>query len=186
LLKSENLPIVQQMTIWPSGDLVRHPNGLMPSKFCAVNNMEVQQDFRDLFALLNEHKVEYLIVGGYALAFHGAPRYTGDIDILVRQHPENAQRILRAPAAFGFRFSNLTVEDFQNPSLVVQLGAPPVRIDLITSISGVSWEEAAASIESGQFGDVPVRFIGRKQYIANKRATGRKRDLADIEALGEE
>ena len=148
--------------------------------------MEVQPDFRDLLALLNEHKVEYLIVGGYALAFHGAPRFTGDIDIFVRPHPENARRVLAALAAFGFRFPNLSAEDFRDPNKVVQLGVPPVRIDLITSISGVSWEEADASKEPGDFGDVPVCYIGRQQYIANKRAAGRKKDLADIEALGED
>ncbi len=148
--------------------------------------MEVQPDFRDLLALLNEHKVEYLIVGGYALAFHGAPRYTGDIDIFVRPHPENARRVHQALSAFGFQFPNLTVEDFLKPSRVVQLGVPPVRVDLITSLTGVSWEEADASKEQGHFGDVPVHYIGRKQYIANKRATGRRKDLADIEALGED
>jgi hypothetical protein len=148
--------------------------------------MEIQPDFRDLFALFNEHRVEYLIVGGYALAFHGAPRYTGDIDLFVHPHPENAQRIIEALAVFGFQFSNLTVEDFATPNKVVQLGVPPVRIDLITSLTGVSWEEATASKESGTFGDVPVYYIGRQQYIANKRAIGRKKDLADIEALAEE
>jgi hypothetical protein len=148
--------------------------------------MEVQSDFRDLLALLNEHKVEYLIVGGYALAFHGAPRFTGDIDIFVRPQPENARRILQALAAFGFVFSNLTVDDFQNPNMVVQLGVPPVRIDLITSLTGVAWDAADASKEPGTFGDVPVFYIGREQYIANKRATGRKKDLADLEALGED
>jgi hypothetical protein len=146
--------------------------------------MEVQSDFRDLLALLNEHKVEYLVVGGYALAFHGAPRFTGDIDIFVRPNPENARRVLDALAAFGFSFPNLTEQDFQRPNKVVQLGVPPVRIDLITSLSGVSWEDAEASKEPGIFGDVPVCYIGRRQYIANKRAAGRKKDLADIEALG--
>ena len=148
--------------------------------------MEVQADFRDLLALFNEHKVEYLIVGGYALAFHGAPRFTGDIDILVRPHLENARRVLQALAAFGFDFPNLTADDFQNPNQVVQLGVPPVRIDLITSITGVSWEESDSSKVSGHFGDVPVHYIGREQFIANKRATGRKKDFADIEALGED
>jgi hypothetical protein len=148
--------------------------------------MEIQPDFKDLFALLNEHKVEYLIVGGYALAFHGAPRYTGDIDVFVRPHSENAERVLRALAAFDFQVPNLTVDDFQNPNNVVQLGVLPVRVDLITSLTGVSWEEADASKEAGSFGDVPVHYIGRDQFIANKRATGRKKDLADIEALGQD
>lgn len=161
-------------------------NGLPPWRLFAVNTMEVQSDFRDLLALLNEHKVEYLIIGGYALAFHGAPRFTGDMDIFVRPDSGNATRVLDALAAFGFRFPNLTADDFVNPNKVVQLGVPPVRIDIITSISGVSWEEAEAAKEPGTFGDVPVAYIGRREYIKNKRSAGRKKDLADIEALGEE
>ena len=102
--------------------------------------MEIQPDFRELFVLLNEQNVEYLIVGGYALAFHGTPRYTGDLDILVRPDPANAQRILKALALFGFGLLGLAVADFENPEQVIQLGEPPVRIDLITSITGVSWE----------------------------------------------
>ena len=148
--------------------------------------MEVQPDFRDLLELLNEHKVEYLIVGGYALAFHGAPRFTGDIDVFVRPAPKNAERILSALTAFGFQFSNLDIEDFQTPDKVVQLGVPPVRVDLITSISGVTWEEAQAHKEPGVFGDVPVAYIGRSEFVANKRASGRQKDLADLEALGED
>ncbi len=148
--------------------------------------MEVQPDFRDLLELLNEHKVEYLIVGGYALAFHGAPRFTGDIDVFVRRAPENAKRILNALTAFGFQFSNLNIEDFQTPDKVVQLGVPPVRVDLITSLSGVTWDEAQAHKEPGVFGDVPVAYIGRSEFVANKRASGRQKDLADLEALGED
>jgi hypothetical protein len=147
--------------------------------------MEVQSDFKDLLALLNEHKVEYCIVGAYALAFHGAPRFTGDIDIYLHANARNAQRVLRALAAFGFQLDNLTAEDFQDPSKVVQLGVPPVRVDLITSLTGVTWEDADANKASGIYGDVPVHYLGREQYIANKRAMGRKKDLADLEALGE-
>lgn len=147
--------------------------------------MEVQKDFRDLLALLNDHEVEFMIVGGYALAFHGAPRFTGDIDIFIKPDPENAQRVLDALAEFGFISLDLSLDDFQNLNKVIQLGVPPVRIDLITSISGVTWEEANASKEPGSFGDVSVHYIGKSQYIANKRASGRQKDLADIEALGE-
>jgi len=86
--------------------------------------------------------VEYMIVGAYALAYHGAPRFTGDIDIFVHLSPANAQNILSALADFGFGSFNLTAEDFQNPDSVVQLGVPPVRIDIITSLTGVSWDEA--------------------------------------------
>jgi hypothetical protein len=148
--------------------------------------MEVQQDFRELLALLNKHAIEYLIVGGYALAFHGAPRFTGDIDIFVRPHPQNAARLLEALKEFGFGSANLTEADFSTPNMVIQLGAPPVRVDLVTSLTGVSWEEAVAAKSPGTYGDVPVFFIGRKEFIANKRAMGRRKDLADIEALGEE
>jgi hypothetical protein len=139
-----------------------------------------------LLELFNGHKVEYIIVGAYALAFHGAPRFTGDIDIYVHLSPENAQKILSALADFGFGSLNLTINDFQNPDSVVQLGVPPVRIDIITSITGVTWEEANKGKREGLYGNVPVCFLGLEQYIINKRATGRKKDLADLESLGEE
>ena len=148
--------------------------------------MEVQPDFRELLALLNKHAVEYIIVGDYALAFYGAPRFTGDIDIFVCPQSQNAARILNALNEFGFGSAGLTEEDFSTPHKVVQLGAPPVRVDLITSLTGVSWEEVVATRAPGNYGDVPVFFIGRNEFIANKRAMGRKKDLADIEALGEE
>ena len=153
---------------------------------CADNTMETQPDFRELLALFNAHHVEYMIVGGYALAFHGAPRFTGDLDILVKPDADNAHRILAALEAFGFVSSGLTERDFVRPDHVVQLGVPPVRIDLITSLTGVSWDEAFAGRIAGRYGDAPVFYIGREQFIANKRATGRKRDLADLEVLGEE
>lgn len=148
--------------------------------------MEVQPDFRDLFALFNEHKVEYIIVEAYALAFHGAPRYTGDIDILVKPDAPNAQRILAALDEFGFGSVGLKAEEFENPDKVIQLGVPPVRVDIVTSITAVSWEEAYSGRVEGKYGDVAVYFIGREQFILNKRALGRKKDLADLEALGEE
>ena len=145
--------------------------------------MEIQPDFRELLALFNEQNVEYLIVGGYALAFHGTPRYTGDLDILVRPDPPNAQRILKVLALFGFGLLGLAAADFENPERVIQLGEPPVRIDLITSITGVSWEEAFSSRVPGSYDDIPVNFLGRESFIRNKRAIGRAKDLADIEAL---
>ncbi len=147
--------------------------------------METQPDFRELLALFNAHHVEYLIVGGYALAFHGAPRFTGDLDIFVKPEAANAQRILTALAAFGFASVGLTPSDFERPDQVVQLGVPPVRIDLITSITDVSWDEAWAGRIAGRYGDMPVYYLGREQFIANKRATGRTKDLADLEMLGE-
>jgi len=135
--------------------------------------------------LFNTHHVEYLIVGGYALAFHGAPRFTGDLDIFVKPDAVNAQRILTALVAFGFASVGLTSSDFEHSDQVVQLGVPPVRIDLITSITGISWDEAWAGRVTGRYGDIPVHYIGRAQFVANKRATGRTKDVADLEVLGE-
>ena len=148
--------------------------------------MNVEKDFRDLFALFNAHGVEYMIVGGYALAFHGAPRYTGDMDIYVKADVANAQRVIAALTEFGFGSLELTAADFEKPDIVIQLGLPPVRIDIMTSISGVSWEEAYAGRVQSTYGDATVYFIGRKQFVANKRSTGRKQDIADLEALGED
>src|SRR4030067_986732 len=102
--------------------------------------MAMEKDFRDLFALFNAHNVEYVIVGGYALAFHGAPRYTGDLDILVKPDEENARRVMKALDEFGFGSIGLKNTDFIYQDKIVQLGVPPVRIDIITSISGVTWE----------------------------------------------
>ena len=127
--------------------------------------MEVEPDFRDLLMLLNEHRVKYIIVGAYALAYHGVPRYTGDIDILVSPDPDNAKSILSALNEFGFGSVGLTAEDFSVPDKVVQLGFAPVRVDIITSITGVSWEEAVTGQEAGVYGDVPVYYIGRTELI---------------------
>ena len=148
--------------------------------------MEIQQDFRDLLALFNEREVSYAIVGGYALAYHGAPRYTGDIDLLVEPDPDNAQRVVDALAEFGFGSLGLTAEDFSIMDRVIQLGYPPVRVDIITSITGVSWDEVAVGRVKGQYGDIQVYYLGLDQLLKNKRATGRKKDLADLEAPDEE
>ncbi len=147
--------------------------------------MEVQPDFKELLELFNAHKVDYIIVGGYALAFHGAPRYTGDIDIFVKPEALNAQRILVALDEFGFASVGLVAADFERPNKVVQLGVPPVRVDIITSLSKVSWQDAVSGCVKGTYGDIPVNYIGRDQFIASKRGAGRKKDFADIEALGE-
>lgn len=148
--------------------------------------MEVQQDFRELLELFNVHNVQYVIVGGYALAFHGAPRYTGDIDLFVKPDPKNAKQILTALDKFGFGSAGIEREDLENPDKVIQLGYPPIRIDIITSISGLSWEEAYKDKIKGEYGDIFVYYIGKENLVLNKKASGRKKDLADIEALGEE
>ena len=145
--------------------------------------MEIRSDFSELLALFNEYSVEYIIVGGIALAWHGAPRYTGDIDILVHAEDNNAQRIVAALEAFGFGGMGIGVEDFTAPERVLQLGYPPVRIDLMTTLTGVSWSDAWRGCVGGVYGGISVHFLGRAELISNKRACGRTRDLADIEAL---
>ncbi len=147
--------------------------------------MDIQPDFRELFTSFNAHGVEFLVVGGYALAFHGSPRYTGDIDVLVHPGAENAARIMASLSDFGFGATGLSADDFLLTDQVVQLGVPPVRVDLLTSITGVSWEEAWNGAEPGEYGGVPVRYLGRAALLRNKKALGRKKDLADLESLGE-
>jgi hypothetical protein len=148
--------------------------------------MEVEQDFRELLASFNAGGVEYVIVGAHALAHHGAPRFTGDMDVFVCPEAANAVRVVAALEEFGFGSVGLTADDFSEPDQIVQLGYPPVRIDLITSLTGITWDQVDRGKVAGEYGDVSVHYIGRAEYVANKRAAGRKKDLADLEALGED
>ena len=148
--------------------------------------MEVQQDFKELLKLFNAFRVEYIVVGAYALAYHGVPRYTGDIDIWIKPDSVNAEKIMAALDEFGFGSVGLIKSDFIYPEKVIQLGVPPIRIDLVTSITGVAWEEGMTGRAKGTYGDIPVFYIGRNEFITNKRAIGRKKDFADLEALGED
>jgi hypothetical protein len=145
--------------------------------------MSVNPDFRDLFAALNDAEAEFLIVGGYALAVHGVPRFTKDLDIWIQANPENAQKVWNALDAFGAPFGELTLQDLSSPGIVFQMGLPPSRIDIITSIDGVDFLEAwAHKVESG-YGDQPVCVIGRDELIRNKEATGRPQDALDAKTL---
>lgn len=130
--------------------------------------------------------VRFLVVGAHAMAAHGVPRATGDMDVLIEPGAENASRVWRALGAFGAPLHSLEVRetDFAKPDIVVQLGLPPYRIDVLTSISGVTFDEAWADRLDGEMQGVPVAFLGRDTFIRNKRATGRKKDLLDIELLG--
>ncbi len=147
--------------------------------------MEIQKDFKELLRLFNKHRVEYVIVGAYALAFHGCPRYTGDLDILVKPEPSNAKKILKALKEFGFESLNLSSEDFSSQKKVIQLGVAPVRIDILTSLTGVTWKRVVSNRVKGEYGNIKVYFIGRNELIANKKALGRHKDMADIEAITE-
>ena len=147
--------------------------------------VNIPKDFREFLQLLNDNSVEYVVVGGYALAFHGAPRFTGDIDILVRSTEGNARRVIAALRDFGFSKLELTEQDFTATDRVVQLGVPPMRIDLLTSIDGVDFQTAVDGAIRAEISEITVPFIGRDALIKNKQASGRAKDMADLEALGE-
>jgi hypothetical protein len=144
---------------------------------------KLQADLREFIALLNSHEVEYLVVGGHAVAFHGHPRYTGDIDFLIRTTPGNAARVLRVLQVFGFGALGIVERDLLEPGRVVQLGQPPNRVDLLTSVSGVDFESAWNSRVQTTMDDQPVNVIGWDELLRNKRASGRQKDLADLEQL---
>jgi hypothetical protein len=147
--------------------------------------MKIHPDFRDFFWALNECRVEYVIVGAYALAFHGIPRATGDIDIWIRPTLENSEALLQALREFGFGSLDISRKDILSGK-VIQLGFPPVRIDLLTVLEGLSSEETWESRNQGMFGDQPVFYLGKDAFVKNKRALGRHKDLADLELLGEQ
>lgn len=145
--------------------------------------MNLQKDIREFVALLLSRKVEFLLVGGYALAFHGAARFTEDIDFLVLVSPENAGKLADLIEDFGFGELGLSKEDFLDPDQVIQLGRAPNRIDLLTGISGVGWEEAWSSRIEVDFDGFVIPVIGKSALEANKQATGRPQDLADLARL---
>jgi predicted nucleotidyltransferase len=143
------------------------------------------QDFKEFVALLQKHKAEYLIVGGYAVGVHGHPRYTGDLDIWLNQSEENAKKILKCVHEFGFASFGLTPEDFTKEGNVIQLGYPPLRIDLLTTIDGVSFEECYKNKLVVDIEGLLVDFISYADLIKNKAKTARPIDLDDIDNLKE-
>ncbi len=145
--------------------------------------MKLADDLREFVELLNSNAVEYMIVGGHAVAYHGYPRYTGDIDVFIRRSPENAARVASVLEAFGFGQLGADADTFVKPDMVVQLGRPPNRIDILTQISGVEFDQAWDSREAAVLDGVPVPIIGRQALLANKRASGRAKDLADVREL---
>jgi hypothetical protein len=150
--------------------------------------MDLAPDFDEFIGSLLAHGVEFLIVGAYALAFHGAPRFTGDLDVFVRPTIENAARLLTAVRAFGFPITDLRPEHIVDADRMLQMGVEPVQIHVMSAISGVSWDEAWRNHDSGPCGSRQVAFLGRETFLRNKRAAARPKDLADIDALapGEE
>ncbi len=145
--------------------------------------MPLNPDFRDLFAALNAAGAEFLLVGGYALAVHSAPRFTKDLDVWVNPTAENAARVRAALVSFGAPLGELTEADLAAPGIVFQMGLPPNRIDVMTAVDGVSFPQAWPDRLETDYGGERVAVIGRLHLIANKRASGRPQDLVDADLL---
>jgi predicted nucleotidyltransferase len=146
--------------------------------------MELPQDWKEFLSLLVEHRVRFLLIGGHAMAAHGFPRFTADLDVWVEPGPTNAERVMSALVAFGFGdVRGLSNADFTSPGTVVALGHPPMRIDLLTSISGVEFKGAWARRRRTTVAGVRLWMISAEDLIANKRAAGRPKDLLDVETL---
>lgn len=141
------------------------------------------QDFREFIELLIKNKVEYLIVGGYAVGIHGHPRYTGDLDIWLNPTSKNAEKILKSVNEFGFSSFKLSTEDFIKAGNVIQLGYPPLRIDLLTEIDGVTFDECFKNRKEVLIEALNVNFIGYSELLKNKKQSGRPRDIDDIDNL---
>lgn len=140
-------------------------------------------DFKDFLKLLNANRVEYLLIGGYAVIFYGYPRTTGDMDIWIAQTPENAQRVTDVLRAFGFRHEDVSAQQFLEPNRVHRMGIPPFRIEILTHISGVTFAECWPHRQSVTIEDIPVTVINLEDLRANKKASGRFKDLNDLENL---
>ncbi|HZM94848.1 MAG TPA: hypothetical protein VFB92_15565 [Vicinamibacterales bacterium] len=140
-------------------------------------------DFVDLLRAFIAADVRFLIVGAYALALHGRPRATGDLDVWIEPTPQNAARVMKALAAFGAPLADVSVDDFSREGVTYQIGVAPGRIDILTQLTGLSFAEVWPERMRRPFGDVDVDFIGRAAFIQNKRATGRPKDIGDIEGM---
>lgn len=145
--------------------------------------MKLQADLREFIELLSSHQVEFLVVGGHSVAFHGYPRLTDDLDLFVRPTIENGRRVLAVLEEFGFGDLEVTAETFTDPSRMVVLGRKPNRIDILTSISGVSFDEAWGDRTPGDLDGLSVHYLSRKHLVQNKTAAGRPQDLADVAKL---
>ena len=140
-------------------------------------------DFKEFLQLLNEHQVEYMLIGGYAVAYYGYPRSTGDMDIWIALNEQNANQVMKAIIAFGFNASNLSRELFLNENQIIRLGTPPLRIEITTGISGVQFSDCYPLRVIDNFDDIKVHCISLEHLKANKKAAGRFKDLNDLENL---
>ncbi|MGB5619740.1 MAG: hypothetical protein WBM78_23080 [Desulfobacterales bacterium] len=145
--------------------------------------INLPQDFKEFLKLLNAHRVKYLLIGGYAVAYHGYPRATADMDVWVEVEPANADKIVVALKEFGFDLPELSAKLFLVPEKIIRMGEPPIRIEIVTSISGVTFEDCYASRVIDALDGIPVSLIGLADLKGNKKASGRFKDLDDLENL---
>ena len=145
--------------------------------------VKLPPDYREFLSLLHTHRVKYLLVGGYAVAAHGYPRFTGDMDLWIQTNTENAENVLRVCREFGFDVPNLRVELFTDPKQMTRMGHPPLRIEILNSVSGLTFDLAWENRISEVWDEVPVSLISLEDLRTNKRASGRLKDLADLENL---
>ena len=145
--------------------------------------IHLPRDFKEFLRLLNAHQVEYLLIGGYAVNYHGYPRATADMDIWIAVHPANAERVVAALKEFGFDLPDLSPDLFLRAWQIVRLGVPPVRIEISTTVSGVDFAECYAGRVDDTLDGVPVSLINLEHLKRNKKASGRHQDLADLEHL---
>lgn len=145
--------------------------------------MHIQKDFEELLKLLEKHKIEYLVVGGYAVAFHGHPRFTKDIDIYYKNEIDNVQKIQAALVEFGFKKRDFTDDLFLKTGNIIKFGIEPVRVDFINEIAGIEFKSAWKNRIRGKYGKVEISFIGKKELIKNKSSTKRPQDKADAQEL---
>ena len=145
--------------------------------------MEIRPHFSELLTLLEDNKVEYVIVGGYAMAYHGYPRFTKDIDIFYRNTPENIIKIRKALIEFGFNDNDLPESIFSESGNIIQFGVVPLRVDIINEIDGFNFDDVYKNSVRGKYGEIEVNFIGRIELIKNKMASGRDQDLLDAKKL---
>jgi len=154
------------------------------AKNITTRKLMLNQDFREFIQSLNDNQVRYLVVGGFAVALHGYPRYTKDIDIWIELEPVNASRVINALEQFGFGSLGLKEQDFLEAETIIQLGYPPRRIDLLTTMTGVNFKDCFPARVVVDMDGLPVNFIDLENLKRNKQATGRAQDIADVENLG--
>lgn len=147
--------------------------------------IQLPTDFREFLRLLNIHEIAYLLIGGYAVGYHGFPRSTGDMDIWIASTPENARKIVRALDEFGFSEAGATESLFQQPHKIIRMGNPPLRIEMLTTISGVEFASCYAARVEAEIDGLMVKIINLNDLRTNKLASGRLKDLNDLENIPE-